>query len=208
MRLAALLALSLATEPAPPAPAPAPVPALREHEGWRQDLGVGWHATTLWSNEGSHYTFHSFSLAYLASSGRTGLFVHASALLPLQARENGAVYEVSDYYRVRFGGDLLLGWHGRWGVGRDLEVDAGPGAHVGLIWLRGRVGYRDFSAMPVGVGGMGVLRWRPGPTILSGPVSLGGFASTAWDLYDPLRANDLKYGFTFRVGLLAGIASE
>lgn len=203
-----LLASAGGSSPASPAAPNAPTVRLAARgplDGWRQELALGWHATTFWSQEDNHYTFQSFSLAYFGSFKSRGIFVHATVLDPFQAQQNGRGYGVGDYYRVHTGGDLLLGWHWRWRLHPVLEAEAGPGVHASFLWLRGQIGYRDFSALPLGLGGMGILRWRPGPHLFSWPLTLGAYASTALDLFDPLRAGDLHHGFTFRAGLVAGI---
>lgn len=180
----------------------------QDHGGWRHALGLGPHSTTFFSEEGSQYTFHSGSLGYLGSLGARGAFLHAFALVPLQARQDGSVYATGDYYRRRAGGDLLLGWQWRWSVRRDLEAEAGPGLHGTLIYLPGEIGYRDFSALPLGLGAGGVLRWGTGAQRLSRTVTVGAYASAAFDFYDPLRADDLAHGFTFRTGLLVGLGAR
>jgi hypothetical protein len=209
------LALAGALEAAPPAAAsPGTSPDLEDeerrpdHRGWRHAVGVGPHSTTFFSERGSQYTFHSGSLGYLGSLGARGVFLHAFALMPLQARQDGRVYSTANYYRRRAGGDLLLGWQWRWSVRRDLEAEAGPGLHGTLIYLPGEIGYRDFSALPLGLGAGAVLRWGTGARRLSRSVTVGAYASAAFDFYDPLRADDLAHGFTFRTGLLVGLGAR
>ena len=179
-----------------------------DHRGWRHALGLGPHSTTFFSKEGSQYTFHSASLGYLGSLGAHGVFLHAFALVPLQARQDGHVYGTANYYRRRAGGDLLLGWHWRWSVRSDLEAEAGPGLHGTLIYLPGKVGYRDFSALPLGLGAGAVLWWRTGAQRFSRSVTVGTYASAAFDFRDPLHANDLAHGFTFRAGLTLGLGAR
>lgn len=212
-----LLALALAgalETAAPAAASPGTGPDLEaeerrpDHRGWRHAVGVGPHSTTFFSERGSQYTFHSGSLGYLGSLGARGVFLHAFALMPLQARQDGRVYSTANYYRRRAGGDLLLGWQWRWSVRRDLEAEAGPGLHGTLIYLPGEIGYRDFSALPLGLGAGGVLRWGTGAQRLSRTVTVGAYASAAFDFYDPLRADDLAHGFTFRTGLLVGLGAR
>jgi hypothetical protein len=178
---------------------------LEGHRGSRHMLGLGPHSTTFFSEEGSQYTFHSGSLGYLGSFGRRGVFVHAFALLPLQARQDGHVYATGDYYRRRAGADLLLGWQWRWSVRGDLEAEAGPGLHGTMIYLPAKRGYRDFSALPLGIGAGAVLRWGTGARRFSRPVTVGTYASAALDFHDPLRAGDLAHGFTLRAGLVVGL---
>jgi len=144
-------------------------------------------------------------VGYLGSLGARGPFVHVFALVPLQARQDGSVYATGDYYRRRAGGDLLLGWQWRWSVHPDLEAEAGPGLHGTLVYLPGKTGYRDFSALPLGLGGGAVLRWRRGDHGFSQPITVGAYCAAAFDLYDPLRSDDLAHGFTFSTGLLLGL---
>jgi len=216
--IATLLALVLlaqdrdptADEQASVVPAPAVVPAPPpsappRSDGWRQGFGVGWHGTTFWNRESSHYTFHSLALGYIASRGaRNGLLLHVSALVPLQAREDGRVYATHEVYGTRFGTDLLIGRQWRWRPAPRVEWEAGPGVHGTLLWLPGRPGYRDFSALLLGLGGETIVRWKPGARMRGMPMSLGSFASAAVDFYDPLRSNDLRGGLTFRAGMFAG----
>lgn len=203
-----------------PAPAPAagsaganPVPAAEqprppERSGWRHAFGVGPHSTFLSSKAGSQYAFHSLSLGYLGSSGARGPFLQAFALVPLQARQDGHVYSTVNYYRRRSGGDLLLGWHWRWPVRRNLEAEAGPGLHGTLIYLPGKVGYRDFSAFPLGLGAGALLAWSTGARRFSRSVTVGTYASASLDLRDPMHANDLAHGFTFRAGVSVGLGAR
>jgi hypothetical protein len=188
--------------------APAPRRSHESHAGGRHALALGWHGTTFFSEAGSQYTFHSASLGYLGSFGRRGLFVHAVGLVPLQARQDGHVYATADYYRRRAGADLLLGWQWRWTAFRGVEAEAGPGLHGNLLWLPGKSGYRDFSALPLGMGGAAVLRWRSGARAFARPVILGAYGSAAYDLYDPLRSDDLAHGFAFRMGLVVGVEAR
>ncbi|WP_242354927.1 MULTISPECIES: hypothetical protein [unclassified Anaeromyxobacter] len=178
---------------------------LGAHDGSRHALAAGPHATTFFSEEGSQYTFLSGSVGYLGSLGVNGPFVHLFALLPLQARQDGRVYATGDYYRRRSGGDFLVGWQWRWSVRADLEAEAGPGLHGTLVYLPGKPGYRDFSALPLGVGGGAILRWRRGDHGFSQPITVGAYCALAYDLYDPLRADDLAHGFTFSTGFLLGL---
>jgi hypothetical protein len=177
----------------------------RDQRGWRQALALGWQGETFWSNEGSHYTFHSLSFGYLGSFGPRGIFLHVNGLVPLQARQDARVVAVSGFYGSRMGGDVLVGWQWRWLLARGLEVEAGPGAHLCYLALGGRSGYRDFSALPMGVGAMGVLRYSLDAQLRSWPVDVGAYGSMAVDGYDPLRADDLKHGYAFRAGLLVGL---
>lgn len=183
--------------------------ALRgDHHGSRHALALGPHATTFFSEEGSQYTFFSGGVGYLGSLGARGPFVHVFALLPLQARQDGSVYSTADYYRRRAGGDLLLGWQWRFSLHRDVEAEAGPGLHGTLVYLPGKAGYRDFSALPLGLGGAAVLRWRRGDHGFSQPITMGAYLGGAFDLYDPLRADDLAHGFTFSAGFLLGLGAS
>jgi hypothetical protein len=176
--------------------------------GWRHGLGLGAHATTFMSKEGSHYGFRSASLGYLGSIGRRGAFLHAFLLLPLQARQDDNAYPTSDRYRQRNGGDFLLGFNMRWAVARDLELEAGPGLHGTVLYLLGKQGYRDFTAFPLGLGAGGVLWWRTGAQRLSRAVTVGTYASLAYDFRDPLHANDIAHGFTFHAGLTLGLGGR
>ena len=222
-----------APDPAPvPAPAPAPaqptapasaapaasstiaVPLLPpeagrpDHRGWRHSLGLGIHSTTFTSKEGSQYTFHSAALGYHGSVGARGPFLDASWLLPLQARQDGESYATGDYYSTRSGGDLLFGWQWRWTARGTVEAEAGPGLHATLIYLPGRPGYRDFSALPLGLGAGGFLWWRTGHERLSRTVTLGAYASAAYDFYDPAHADDLEHGLTVRAGVAIGLGGR
>lgn len=222
LAVAAAAALEAAAAPAPaaaeaepaattpgaapePAPEPEAAPRRDDHRGERHALGLGPHGMTFFSNEGSQYTFYSASLGYLGSYGTRGLFVHALALLPLQARQDGHVYDTSGYYRRRTGLDLLLGWQWRFSMGEGVELEAGPGLHTTLLFLLGKPGYRDFSALPVGLGGGAILRFATGSRHYAWPVVLGAYASASLDLYDPLRADDLAHGFTFSAGAILGL---
>lgn len=185
-------------------PHPASVEPFTARTGARNNLAVGWHATSFVSERGSHYVFHSAAIGYLGSFGARGPFVHATALLPLQARQDGRVYAAADYYGRRVGGDLLAGWQWRWRL-RDAEVEAGPGLHGTVLWMPGRTGYRDFSALPLGVGATSAVRFRGGATVLSRAMTIGAYVSLAYDFYDPLRADDLAHGWTSRFGVLLGL---
>jgi hypothetical protein len=205
-----LLALALSSAPAvsPPVTDEETEDFPGDHHGSRHALGLGPHSTTFFSEEGSQYTFHSGSVGYLGSTGVRGLYVNAFALMPLQARQDGRVYATANYYRRRIGGDLLLGWQWRWSVRHTLEAEVGPGLHGTLLYLPGKAGYRDFSAFPLGLGAGAVLRWGTGGHRLSRPVTVGAYASVAYDFYDPLRANDLDHGFTVRAGIVMGLGGR
>jgi hypothetical protein len=197
-----LVALVLA-EPVDDAAPPPPVSLA----GWRHDAGLGAHSTTFKSKEGVQYTFHSASLGYLGSVGAFGAFLHLSWIVPLQAREDGSSYATANYYRRRSGGDLLFGAQHRWAVG-TAEVEAGPGVHATLLSLSGKSGYRDFSALPLGLGATGVVRWRTRADLLSRAVTVGAYASVAYDFLDPAHANDLAHGFSFRLGVAVGLGAR
>lgn len=210
------LAVVLATAPdAPQGDSVAPNVTVDEHEpgdgdhtGWRHAIGLGPHSTTFFSKEGSQYTFHSGSLGYLGSVGRRGAFAHAFLLMPLQARQDGNVYATVNYYRTRSGGDLLLGPQLRWTVRGTIEAEAGPGLHGTFIYLPAKQGFRDFTALPVGLGAGAVLRWGTRKERLSRVVTVGTYASVAYDFYDPMHADDLTHGFTVRVGALVGLGER
>jgi hypothetical protein len=197
-----LVALVLADSPDAPAP-----PRPDDRAGWRHEAGLGGHSTTFSSKEGIAYTFHSISVGYLGSVGAFGGFLHLSWVLPLQARQDGAVYATSTYYRRRSGGDLLVGVQHRWTVG-TAELEAGPGFHATLIDLIGRPGFRDFTALPMGLGAAGVLRWRTRAEELSRAVTVGAYASVAYDFRDPAHADDLAHGFTVRIGVAVGLGGR
>jgi len=90
-------------------------------------------------------------------------------------------------------------------VGENLEVEAGPGIHANVLQLDGKSGLANFSAFQLGVGGMGILRWRPGWRPKQIGWSLGVVAATCLDFYDPLRSNDLRIGWVLRLGAVAGL---
>jgi hypothetical protein len=206
------VALALASAPADPAAAAAGVPEaqaplpeaqdaepdenLVAHGGWRHAVALGPHSTTFFSDEGSQYTFHSGSLGYLGSLGARGAFLHLFLLMPLQARQDGHIYATANYYRRRSGGDLLLGpeWRGTF---RRAEAEAGPGLHGTLIYLPGKPGFRDFSALPLGGGIAGSLRWKTRASRFSRAVTVGTYASVAYD-----------FGFTLRAGVLVGLGER
>jgi hypothetical protein len=202
------LALALAVAAAPPdAPLLPAGGAPGGLGGWRHALELGGHSTRFSSKEGSDYTFNSASIGYAGSVGAVGAFLHVSALVPLQASQDGAVYATANYYRRREGGDLLVGPQRRWALG-SAELEAGPGFHATLIYLPARAGYRDFSAFPLGLGAGATLRWRTGAERLSRSVTLGTSASVAYDFRDPAHANDLSHGFTFRLAASIGLGGR
>lgn len=212
LALLAAAVLSTAAPPAPPAPdgevARGAEASPRGHGGPRHALALGWHVLTLFSEEGSQYTFHSASVGWHGSWRARGPFVQLHAMLPLQARQDGRVYATGDYYHGRLGGSLLAGWQWRWTAFHRVEAEAGPGLHASAVWLPGRPGYRDFSALPVGVGAAGGLRWRPGARVLSRPLVLGAFGAAAYDLHDLLRPYDLRRGFAFQLGMTASVGAR
>jgi hypothetical protein len=218
---ALLLALALASaapedqEPPQPPQPPQVAPNVEvetpvaggDHGGWRHAAAAGVHSTTFFSKEGSQYTFHSGSLGYLGSIGRIGAFLQAFLLMPLQARQDGHVYATGSYYKTRSGGDLLFGPQMRWTV-RGVEAEVGPGFHGTFIYLPGKSGYRDFTALPLGAGVGAVVRWDTRRERLSRVVNLGTYASFAYDFYDPMHAEDLSHGFTFRAGVILGLGAR
>jgi hypothetical protein len=205
-----LLALALAAGDVPQArdvPEAAGAVAPRGLDGWRHEVALGGHTTNFASREGSHYAFHSAILGYQGSLGRTGPFLHLAALLPFQARQDGAIYATANYYRRRSGADLLVGPERRWLL-RGVELEAGPGLHATLVDLPGRPGYRDFTALPMGLGAAAVLRWQTSAERLSRVVTIGTSASLAYDFRDPAHADDLSHGFTFRVAVTLGLGGR
>jgi hypothetical protein len=215
---AALLERATAA-PAPPGLEPQPVPIEPSgapaagqppedrRDGWRHAIGVGAHAITFYSKQGSQFSFRSGCLGYLGSVGETGAFLHAFFLWPLQARQDGDVFPTGSYYRARQGADLLLGAEHRWTLQPGLELEAGPGLHGTFVYLPGKQGYRDFSAFPLGLGAGGVLRWATRGEGLRRTVTVDTFASVAYDFRDPLHANDLSHGFAVRVGVSVGLGA-
>lgn len=177
------------------------------HTGWRHELDLGAHSTTFSSKEGSRYQFHSATLGYAGSYGVTGPFLRIAALAPLQASQDGTFYATANYYRHRAGGELLLGLQHRWAV-RSTELEAGPGFHTTLIYLPARAGYRDFSALPMGLGLGASLRWRTGYERLSRVVTVGATASVGYDFRDPAHQDDLSRGFAFRLGFAVGLGAR
>lgn len=177
----------------------------RDPEGTRQELGLGLHSTTFWSRESSHYTFHSLALSYLRSTGSSGPYLHLAGFLPIQARQDGRVYYAGDVYGKRVGGDFLVGWQWRSNPLEGAEAEVGPGVHATFLWLPGELGYSDFTAMPLGLGVQGTVRWRTGQRIGGSFLRMGGFASANADVVDFLRSNDLRIGFTFLAGVAMGL---
>ena len=196
-----LIALVLADPGDVSAPGPDPL------AGWRHDAGLGAHSTGFTSKEGADFNFNSASLGYLGSVGHSGGFLHLFLLVPLQARQDGHTYATANYYGFRSGTDLLLGAQHRWSLG-SAEVEAGPGFHMMFIYLPGKTGYRNFSALPMGVGAATVVRWKTGGQWLSRTVTLGAYASVAYDYADPVHGNDLTHGFTFRFGATVGLGAR
>ncbi|HET6438652.1 MAG TPA: hypothetical protein VFG59_11355 [Anaeromyxobacter sp.] len=192
----------------PPSPVPASHPDRAALRGYRQELGTGLHTTTFWSKSHHHYAIHSLSLGYQGSWGRRGYFLHATALLPLQGREDDRVVNLGAYYAQRWGGDVLTGYEARFGLGRRAELEVGGGPHVAFVVMKGISGYRDFNASPMGLGLDAVARWRTGGSLFRRPLDLGLLGSAAWDFWDPFHGKDLKRGFTFRLGVSVGIASR
>jgi hypothetical protein len=174
-------------------------------DGWRHEFSPAWEADVFWSKEGSHYTFHSLALGYLVSVGASGPFLHLSWLIPLQARQDGRIYAVSSVYQNSGGIDLLLGWQWRTTLSATLEVESGPGFHMDVLNLGGKPGLTNFNALQMGVGGMGILRWRPGWQPGKVGWSLGAVCSLALDFLDPLRSNDLRLGAVVRLGAVLGV---
>ena len=215
--LAALLmgpAASAQTAPEPAVPAPQvtdssdaqpPVTKDDPRKGWRHEFSPAWHMATFWSKEGSHYTFHSLSIGYLMSVNQSGPFLHLSWVIPLQARQDGAVHSVSSVYQNAGGIDLLFGWQWRKTVTQEIEFEGGPGLHMNALNLGGKPGLTNFNALQVGPGGMTVLRWRPGWRPHKVGWTVGAVGALGIDLYDPLRSNDLRIGVTLRMGVILGV---
>ncbi len=214
-----LLAAGAAAQPAEPAaptppsevtaPAPEAAPAVPEaadpRAGWRHELSPAWHMATFWSKQNSHYTFHSLSIGYLMSVNAAGPFVHLSWVIPLQARQDGSVHSVSSLYQNGGGVDLLLGWQWRKTVTPELEFEGGPGLHMNALNLGGKPGLTNFNALQLGPGGMTILRFRPGWRPQKVGWTVGAVGALAFDLYDPLRSNDLRIGIVLRIGVVLGV---
>jgi hypothetical protein len=177
----------------------------RTIDGWRHAISVAWEGNTFWTTQDSHYTFHSVAVGYAMSTAASGVFLHLNLLFPLQARQDGTVLAVTDFYRNSLGLDALVGWEWRWELPHDLELEAGPGAHVALVALPGRTNYQSFSTVQVGVGGECTARWRPGATVLGSRLSLGAVVAPTLDLYDPLHASSFRLGLSLRAGVVVGL---
>ncbi|HUM09939.1 MAG TPA: hypothetical protein VLT82_03215 [Myxococcaceae bacterium] len=216
---ALLFAAGAAAQPAEPAapaprseaaaPAPEAAPTVPEaadpRAGWRHEFSPAWHMATFWNKENSHYTFHSLSIGYLMSVNAAGPFVHLSWVIPLQARQDGSVHSVSSLYQNGGGIDLLLGWQWRKTVTQELEFEGGPGLHMNALNLGGKPGLTNFNALQLGLGGMTILRFRPGWTPHKVGWTVGAVGALAFDLYDPLRSNDLRIGIVLRIGVVLGV---
>ncbi|HTS79686.1 MAG TPA: hypothetical protein VMH40_03725 [Myxococcaceae bacterium] len=193
----------------PPAGAPEPPEAVTTEAdpsgGWRHEFSPAWHMATFWSNEGSHYTFHSIALGYLMSVKSSGPYVHVSWVIPLQARQDGKVHSVSSIYQNAGGIDLLVGWQWRKTVTQTLEFEGGPGFHMNALNLGGQPGLSNFNAIQIGPGGMTILRWRPGWRPAKVGWTLGAVGALAFDVVDPLRSNDLRIGVALRIGAVIGV---
>jgi hypothetical protein len=192
-----------------PAPLEAPTETATPdgHSGWRHELDLGAHTTRFSSKEGSDYAFHSATLGYGVSYGLTGPFLRIAAIVPLQATQDGATYATANYYRHREGGDLLVGVQHRFTV-RSTEVEVGPGLHGTFIYLPGRAGYRDFTALPLGLGVGASVRWKTSKERLSRVVTWGTTAGIAYDFRDPAHENDITHGFTFRLAIAIGLGAR
>ena len=200
-----------ATSQAPP-PAPAPLapadPDDASLDARRDGIALEWHGATFWSRRPSHYTFHSASIGYVMSTGSPGPFLHITGQIPFAAAQDGTAYGFRQVYEQGFGLDVMTGAQWRWRLERRLEVEAGPGVHVDYMTYTGRDNFVSFSALQLGVGGESVLRWRPGWRLGRRWWSFGATGVVTIDFYDPLRSNDLRNGFTFRAGLVAGVDGD
>lgn len=207
--LTSRVAAAQTAEPSPPAsvetPAPAPAVEPDIRAGWRHEFSVAWHMATFNSKEDSTYTLHSIALSYLMSVNSTGPFLHLSFYFPIQARQDGIVHSVSSIYEGGGGFDVLVGWQWRFVLGRELELEAGPGVHANAFNLDGKPGLANFNGIQLGAGGMAILRWRPGWKPGRVGWSVGAVAATCVDLYDPLRSNDLSIGLVLRMGGFVGV---
>ncbi len=200
----ALLFSALAT--AQPAEEAAPASSTADpRAGWRHAFSPAWHMATFSSREDSHYTFHSLSVGYLMSVNASGPFVHLSWVIPLQARQDGRVNAISSLYQNSGGIDALLGWQWRFTLSEAMELESGPGFHFNALNLGGLPGLTNFNALQLGLGGMGVFRWRPRWKPASVGWSVGVVGALALDVYDPLRSNDLKLGVVTRFGAVVGV---
>jgi hypothetical protein len=193
-------------EPAPAEPPPAEVSATADpRDGWRHEFSPAWHMATFWSKENSHYTFHSLSLGYMMSVNAAGPFLHLSWVIPLQARQDGRVHSVSSLYQNGGGVDVMLGFQWRKTVTPEIEFEGGPGLHMNALNLGGKPGLTNFNSFQIGPGGMTVLRWRPGWRPHKVGWTVGAVGALGIDLWDPLRSNDLRIGFTLRMGVVLGV---
>jgi hypothetical protein len=195
-----------APEPSEPPPAAEAVAEKADpRNGWRHEFSPAWHMATFWSKEDSHYTFHSLSIGYLMSVNQSGPYVHLSWVIPLQARQDGQVHSVSSIYQNGGGIDLLLGWQWRKTLTQEIEFEGGPGFHMNALNLGGKPGLTNFNALQLGPGGMTILRFRPGWRPAKVGWTVGAVGALAFDLWDPLRSNDLKFGVVLRLGVVLGV---
>jgi hypothetical protein len=77
-----------------------------------------------------------------------------------------------------------------------------------LLYLPGRPGYRDFTALPLGLGVGASLRWRTSREQFSRQVTVGTTASIAYDFRDPAHSEDLSHGLTFRIAIAVGLGAR
>ena len=217
-----LLALVLAGALGAAAPAAAragadrPAPRGRgarapDHGGWRHALGLGPHSTTFFSEEGSQYTFHSGSLGYLGvARRRAARSCTRSCSCRSRRARTGTSTPPATTTAGASGGDLLLGWQWRWSVPRGPRGGGGPGPARDLhLPARGSPGYRDFSALPLGLGrGGGPAlgdrraaaspgRSRSAPTRAPPSTSTIRCARTTW-----------RTGSPFRAGMIVGLGAR
>lgn len=164
-------------------------------------LGLGYEFSSVTSKAPSNYVFHSPSIVWSTSPGPDAwLAADVAFLLPLQGRQDGAVYATASWYRRFWGLDALVGRAFRGALRPDLDLECTLGAHLNWLALTAKDGYRDWTSLTGGLGAGGRVRWHLGREPGGYPISVSAFSSTAFDFVDLLRGGDLRWALHLSAG--------
>jgi hypothetical protein len=165
----------------------------------RHNLAPEYSYTYIQTTRKDAFHLYSPSVNYTGDfkTGAFRVYLGASALLPLWARQDGDDFYNPDYYSHIIGTDLFIG------LARDVPVidrfDLIPvfGWHLSGIRLRGKPQTMDFYSLVTGFGFRLLTRYQGNQDLIN-----YGFLSSSYDFIDLLYQNNrLKRGHTISFGI-------
>ena len=172
-------------------------------------LGFTYDFASITSKVPSSYSFHAPAFTWTMSGAEpSGWAAQVSLLIPAQARQDGAIYAATRFYKRFWGLDALVGRAWRFPLTERLELEGGGGAHLNTLALTAIDGYRDWTSLTAGLGGSGLVRYRTTGAFFARPLSVSAFSSLSVDFLDLLRGGDLRWGVHFAAGVQLAVALD